>query len=202
MATEKKSIFNTSDLGQRCRLLYFALPHLLVSLGLVRPMGLWCFSVPGNGHEMAVFYPLQCRERAHHWGVYSSQCLVPMTFPLPALRAVRSPSLVSCTGGSGWTVRLVFQRGVWAGCPGFHAPAQHLSFAGISRAKNSLGASAEIVGQSILLTTQKFAGGGGWRSPPDFMPVRMTEACMCSEQLLAFRRPWVVTCAWSVTTLL
>lgn len=87
----------------------------------------------------------------------------------------------------------IFQRGVWAGCPGFHAPASHLSFAGISRAKNSLGASAEIVGQSVLLTTQKFAGGGGWSSPPDFMPVRVTEACMCSEQLLAFRRPWVVT---------
>lgn len=87
----------------------------------------------------------------------------------------------------------IFQRGMWAGCPGFHAPASHLSFTGISRAKNSLGASAEIVGQSVLLTTQKFAGGGGWSSPPDFMPVRVTEDCMCSEQLLAFRRPWVVT---------
>lgn len=90
-------------------------------------------------------------------------------------------------------MNLGFQRGVWAGCPRFHAPAQHLSFAGISRAKNSLGASAETVEHSVLLTTQKFAGGGGWSSPPDFMPVLMTEAYMCSEQLLAFWRPWVVT---------
>lgn len=63
------------------------------------------------------------------------------------------------------------------------------------QAKNSLGAPAEVVGQGkgVLLIAQKAAEGGGWSSPPDFMPVLMTKTYMCSEQLLASQEPWVVT---------
>lgn len=61
--------------------------------------------------------------------------------------------------------------------------------------KHSLGASAEISGQrqSLLLSTQKFAGGGGWGSSPDFMPALMTKTYVCSEQLLASQELRVVT---------
>lgn len=66
--------------------------------------------------------------------------------------------------------------------PGFHVPAYHLSFAGITRAKNSRSAPAEIAGQRVLLTAQKAAEGGGWSSPPDSMPVLKTKlTCVLSS---------------------